>query len=137
MTYPLIANSVASSQIVNRSTAHIDYGLASIALDNIEPSTVVSLRTPNANSVDAGTVQDGTLTEADLNAAVKAKLNAAGPTYLKHWGTVHRNVIGRPTPDSPRRPPRHCSGTARSTCTPRPRPTRWPSATRSTSPGRT
>jgi hypothetical protein len=54
----------------------------------------VSLRTPNPNSVNAGTVQDGTLTEADLNAAVKAKLNAAGPTYLKHWGTVHRNVIG-------------------------------------------
>jgi hypothetical protein len=94
VTYPLVANSVASSQIVNGSIAHIDYGLGSIAQDNLAPALVSLLRTPNPNTVTAGSVQDGTLGEADLDTAVKAKLNVAGPAYLKHWGTVHRNVIG-------------------------------------------
>jgi hypothetical protein len=94
VTYPLAANSVASSQLVNRSIAHIDYGLGSIAQDNLAPALISLLRTPNPDTVNAATVQDGTLTEADLNTALKAKLNPAGPAYLKHWGTVHRNVIG-------------------------------------------
>jgi len=78
------ANSVNSASIIAGQVYQSD----------INPAVVNVLRTPGKDSVTGWTVKDGTIIETDLSKAVKDKLNASGPTYLEHWGTIHRNVIG-------------------------------------------
>jgi hypothetical protein len=78
------ANTVNSTSIVNGGIYQAD----------INTGVVNVLRTPGKDSVTGWTVKDGTVIEADLSTAVKAKLNKTAPTYLEHWGTIHRNVIG-------------------------------------------
>ncbi|TCO33992.1 hypothetical protein EV652_10256 [Kribbella steppae] len=85
ITYPLVRNSVASSQVVNYSLGESD----------LEKAFVAKMLAVGANGVDTSAkLKDGVVAEVDLAPAVQSKLNKAGPTYLKHWGTVHRNVIG-------------------------------------------
>ena len=85
VTYPLARNSVAESQVVNYSLTQSD----------LQQSFVARMLAVPANGVDTSAkIKDGVVAEADLATAVKAKLNKTGPSYLKHWGTVHRNVIG-------------------------------------------
>ncbi|TCC05754.1 hypothetical protein [Kribbella soli] len=85
ITYPLVRNSVAESQVVNYSLGQSD----------LQQAFVAQLFAVPANGVDTSAkLKDGVVAEVDLAPAVQTKLNKAGPTYLKHWGTVHRNVIG-------------------------------------------
>ncbi|TDO69523.1 hypothetical protein EV651_101567 [Kribbella sp. VKM Ac-2571] len=85
ITYPLVRNSVAESQVVNYSLGQSD----------LQKAFVAQLLAVPANGVDTSAkLKDGVVAEVDLAPAVQTKLNKAGPAYLKHWGTVHRNVIG-------------------------------------------
>ncbi|WUJ67864.1 hypothetical protein OG809_22430 [Kribbella soli] len=85
ITYPLVRNSVAESQVVNYSLGESD----------LQKAFVAKLLAVPANGVDTSAkLKDGVVAEVDLAPAVQSKLNKAGPAYLKHWGTVHRNVIG-------------------------------------------
>ncbi len=85
ITYPLVRNSVAESQVVNYSLGQSD----------LQQAFVAQLFAVPANGVDTSAkLKDGVVAEVDLAPAVQTKLNKTGPTYLKHWGTVHRNVIG-------------------------------------------
>ncbi|TDW94397.1 hypothetical protein EV137_1702 [Kribbella pratensis] len=85
ITYPLVRNSVAESQVVNYSLGQSD----------LQKAFVAQLFAVPANGVDTSAkLKDGVVAEVDLAPAVQTKLNKTGPTYLKHWGTVHRNVIG-------------------------------------------
>jgi hypothetical protein len=61
---------------------------------DINPAVVKWFTGTWDNTVTTNSVKDGALGEVDLNAAVRAKLNASGPTYLKHWGPLNRNVLG-------------------------------------------
>jgi hypothetical protein len=83
--YPLDRNSVASDQIVNYS----------IGANDLNKNLYAALLGVPANGINSTTqVKDGTITEPDLAKAVQDKLNDKGPAYLKHWGTISRNVIG-------------------------------------------
>jgi hypothetical protein len=85
ITYPLVRNSVAESQVVNYSLGEGD----------LQQAFVAKMLAVPANGVDTSAkLKDGVVAEVDLAPAVQSKLNKTGPTYLKHWGTVHRNVIG-------------------------------------------
>jgi hypothetical protein len=85
VTYPLARNSVAESQVVNHSLGEGD----------LQAAFVAKMLAVPANGVDTSAkLKDGVVAEVDLAPAVQSKLNKAGPVYLKHWGTVHRNVIG-------------------------------------------
>lgn len=85
VTYPLARNSVAESQVVNNSLGEGD----------LQAAFVAKMMAVPANGVDTSAkLKDGVVAEADLDPAVQGKLNKTGPAYLKHWGTVHRNVIG-------------------------------------------
>ena len=85
ITYPLVRNSVAESQVVNYSLGESD----------LQKAFVAKMLAVPANGVDTSAkLKDGVVAEVDLAPAVQSKLNKAGPAYLKHWGTVHRNVIG-------------------------------------------
>lgn len=84
-TYPLLRNSVSESQVVNYSLGEGD----------LQQAFVAKMLAVPANGVDTSAkLKDGVVTEADLAPEVATKLNKTGPVYLKHWGTVHRNVIG-------------------------------------------
>jgi len=84
-TYPLLRNSVSETQVVNYSLTEGD----------LQQAFVAKMLAVPANGVDTSAkLKDGVVTEADLAPEVATKLNKTGPAYLKHWGTVHRNVIG-------------------------------------------
>lgn len=110
--YPLLKNSVTGYQVVDRSLTGTDVADGSLTGYDVKDGSLTGvdvadgsinsndmsqalynllLAVPN-NGVTSGKVADGTLTEADLAAALQAKIN--GPAYLKNWGEIFRNTIG-------------------------------------------
>lgn len=99
--YPLARNSVAEGQVVNGSLVGADVKDGSLTGVDVADGTINSndmskalydllYAVPN-NAVTTGKIAPGAIEESDVSAALLAKLK---PAYLKHWGTISRNVIG-------------------------------------------
>jgi hypothetical protein len=87
---PRTAAAVAPANTCN-SACIID---GNVWQSDVAPAFVKALYGVYNNTVKTPSIVNGAVTEDKLAPAVKAKLNATGPSYLKHWGTISRNVIG-------------------------------------------